>query len=70
MRNRWKVLKSKETNAPKDKQLSDNVIDKTVGDERIGVPECDELLGFFDEQTKTRGVNYIIQEMAKNCRDY
>ncbi len=46
---------------PKDKDLSDKVIDKTVGEERIGVPECDELLDFFDRQTQSEDENYIVK---------
>lgn len=47
--------------APKDKDLSEKVIDKTVGEERIGVPECDELLDFFADQTRTKDDNYIVK---------
>ena len=41
--------------------MSEKVIDKTVGEERIGVPECDELLDFFDEQTRSEDENYIVK---------
>ena len=47
--------------SPENKDLTDKVIDKTVGEERIGVPECDELLDFFDEQTKSEDENYIVK---------
>lgn len=49
------------SSTPKNKDLSDKVIDKTIGEERIGVPECDELLDFFAEQTKTKDDNYIVK---------
>ena len=39
---------------PKNKDLSDKVIDKTVGEERIGVPECDELLDFFGRSNQNK----------------
>jgi len=51
---------------PKDKELSEKVIDNTVGEEKIGVPECDELLNFFADQTKTEDDNYI----TKAFREY
>ncbi len=53
-------------NAPKEKNLSEKVIDNTLGEEKIGVPECDELLNFFVDQTKTEDDNY----MVKAFREY
>lgn len=46
---------------PRNKDVSERVIDKTVGEERIGVPECDELLDFFADQTRTKDDNYIVK---------
>ena len=51
----------KDSSKPRDKDVSEKVIDKTVGEERIGVPECDELLDFFADQTKTKDDNYIVK---------
>ncbi len=47
------------TAANRDKSLSEKTIDATVGEERIGVPECDEVLDFFAEQTKSKDDNYL-----------
>ena len=33
--------------------LSDKAIDSTIGKEKIGVPECDEIVDFFGDQTKS-----------------
>ena len=51
----------KDTNVPKDKDLSEKVVDETFGEEKIGVPECDELLDFFADQTRTNDDNYIVK---------
>lgn len=46
---------------PENKDVSEKMIDKTVGEERIGVPECDELLDFFADQTRTKDDNYVVK---------
>ncbi len=49
-----------------DKSIGDRAIDTTVGDEKIGVPECDDLLDYFAEQSKVEGDNYV----TKATRQY
>ncbi len=50
----------------KDKSLTDKAIETTVGDEKIGVPECDDLIEYFAEQSKTEDENYL----TKATRQY
>lgn len=56
------------SNSPttKDKDLSNKTADKTLEEGKIGIPECDELLDFLAEQTKTRDDNFL----TKGVRDY
>lgn len=50
----------------KDKSFSDKTIDAAVGDEKIGVPECDEVVDFFAEQAQSQDDNYL----TKATRQY
>ena len=50
----------------RDKSLSDKTIDAAVGDEKIGVPECDEVVDFFAEQARSQDDNYL----TKATRQY
>ena len=43
------------------KDVAEKAVDKTVGEERIGVSECDELLDFFADQTRTKDDNYVVK---------
>lgn len=53
--------KSDNTPASKDKPTTENPSNETVSEERIGIPECDELLDFFAEQTKSEDENYVVK---------
>jgi len=55
-------------NAPttKDKELSNKAVDQTAQEEKIGIPECDELLDFLANQTKSQDDNFI----TKGFREY
>ena len=53
-------------NTNKDKSLTDKTIDVAVGDEKVGVPECDDLLDYFADQTKNDDDNYV----TKATRQY
>lgn len=44
---------------PDDKTLAEKAVDSTVGEEKIGVPECDELLDSISEQSKNKDDDYI-----------
>ncbi|MDQ6785801.1 MAG: hypothetical protein M3033_03140 [Acidobacteriota bacterium] len=50
----------------RDKSLSEKTIDATVGEEKIGVPECDEVVDFFAEQAQSKDDNYF----TKATREY
>ena len=50
----------------KDKSIADKTIDVAVGDEKIGVPACDELLDFFAQESKSTDENYF----TKATRQY
>jgi len=54
------------TTTPKDKTLTDKTVDVTVGDEKIGIPECDALFDSIAEQSKATEDNYV----AKATRQY
>lgn len=43
------------------KSGSEDSPDKTISEERIGIPECDELMDFFAEQTKSEDENYFVK---------
>jgi len=46
--------------------LSDKAIDSTIGEEKLGIPECDEIFDFFAEQTKSKDDDFI----TKAAREY
>ncbi len=46
--------------------LSDKAIDSTIGESKIGVPECDEILDFFADQTKSPDDDFV----TKAARQY
>jgi hypothetical protein len=48
-------------NRQEDKTTTDRVVDVTVGDEKIGVPECDELFDLLAEQSKDTEDNYVVK---------
>lgn len=50
----------------KDKTFSDQAIDSTVGEEKIGVAECDEIVDFFVEQSKSKDEDFV----TKAARGY
>ena len=52
--------------ASSNKSLSDQAIDAGIGEEKIGVPECDEILDFFADQTKAPDEDFV----TKAARGY
>jgi len=46
--------------------LSDKAIDSTVGEEKIGIPECDEVVDFFADQAKSADDDFL----TKAAREY
>lgn len=41
------------------RNLSDKAVDATIGEEKIGVPECDELLNSISESSKNQNDDYV-----------
>ena len=63
----YNPLESSSNSATNDNRtMSDKAIDSTVGGEKIGVPECDEIVDFFAEQAKSPDDDFI----TKAAREY
>lgn len=41
------------------KTLAEKTVDATVGEEAVGIPECDELLNSISEQSKSQNDDYV-----------
>jgi hypothetical protein len=50
----------------RDKSFSDKTVDAAVGEEKIGVPECDEVVDFFAELAQSKDDNFV----TKATRQY
>jgi hypothetical protein len=46
--------------------LSDKATDSTIGEQKLGIPECDEIFDFFAEQTRSPEDDFI----TKAAREY
>lgn len=57
---------NKATPAPSEKPLEDKAIDTAVGEEKIGVPECDELVESLVAQNESPDDGYV----AKAARQF
>ena len=63
----YNPLESSSNSAANDnRNLSDKAIDSTIGEEKIGVPECDEIVDFFSEQSKSADDDFV----TKAAREY
>jgi hypothetical protein len=63
----YNPLESSSSNsADSNKTLSDRAIDSTVGNEKIGIPECDEILDFFAKQSESPDEDFV----TKAARQY
>ncbi len=58
--------KDSQTTKSGDESLSDKAIDSAIGEEKIGVPECDEIIDFFADQSKSEDDNFV----TKAARQY
>lgn len=47
--------------SPVDKTLTDKTVDSTVGDVKIGVPECDEVMDMITAEANNPDDNYIVK---------
>ena len=50
---------SRQNSKSDNKTLADKTIDSTIGEEKIGVPECDELMNKLAEQSKSSEDDYV-----------
>jgi hypothetical protein len=57
---------SSTSSTPKEKSLDEQAIDTVVGDEKIGIPECDELMDSLQKESETEDDGYG----AKAIRGY
>jgi hypothetical protein len=48
------------------RNLSDKTIDATIGESKIGVPECDEIFNFFADQAKSPDDDFV----TRAAREY
>jgi hypothetical protein len=53
--------KGKATPTPKDKTITDKAVDTTVGDEKIGIPECDEVMDMLTAEANDPNDNFIVK---------
>lgn len=53
--------KDKSTPPPKDKTVTDKGVDTVVGDETIGVPECDEVMDMLSAEMNNPDDNFIVK---------
>lgn len=61
------IAKSNTANpANKEKTTGENTDDPVIGDEKIGVPECDELFEALTKETESKDEGYV----AKATREY
>ena len=51
--------KNSKQNSTEDKTLAEKAVDTTVGEDAIGVPECDELLDSISESSKNQSDDYV-----------
>ncbi len=42
-----------------DESLQDEATDSAIGEEKIGIPECDEVIDFFAEQANSEDDGYL-----------
>jgi hypothetical protein len=54
------------SNASADKSLTDQAVDAGIGEEKIGILECDEIVEFFVDQTKLQDEDFV----TKAARGY
>ena len=56
----YNPLESYTNTSPNDNRtLTDKAIESTVGVEKIGVPECDEIIDFFSNQAKNPDDDFV-----------
>lgn len=49
------------SNTASNKSLTDKAVDKTVGEEKIGIPECDEVMDLLTAEANNPDDNFVIK---------
>ncbi len=62
---RDEVAVKKEQLETKDKTLSDRAVDVAVGEKTTGVPECDEVFAFFDNEMNNADDDFVTKATKK-----
>lgn len=57
----YNPLEGSSNSANDNRTLSDKAIDSTIGEGKIGVAECDELMDFFADQAKSPDEDFVTQ---------
>ena len=57
---------SSNTTTNDNRTLSDKAINSTIGEGKIGVPECDEIIDFFADQAKSPDDDFV----TRAAREY
>lgn len=55
----YNPLESSTNTAPDNRTFSDKAIESTVGNQKIGVPECDEIIDFFADQARNPDDDFV-----------
>jgi len=59
--------KSTSGDTDKDKTLTDRGVDVAVGNEKIGVPECDEVVDFLDREIRDADDDFVTKAVKKTA---
>lgn len=55
------------SNANSNKTLTDKAVDTAIGDERIGIPECDEAMDLLVAQADNPDDNFVTKAVKKTA---
>ncbi len=56
-----KSIANKSTNANSNKSLTDKAVDTAVGEQKIGIPECDEVMDLLSAEMNNPDDGYIVK---------
>src|SRR5918912_365418 len=57
----------KNKDAQPEKTLKDQAVDVAVGDEKIGIPECDEVVDFFNHEITSADDDFVTKAVKKTA---
>ena len=58
---------SSRTNANSNKTLTEKAVDTTVGEKKIGIPECDEAIDVLEAQANNPDDNFVTKAVKKTA---